>query len=43
LVSAMPGQNSAPSGGLPPDVQAAINISLGAVVCLYLPVCWESI
>ncbi|KAJ7348404.1 hypothetical protein DFH08DRAFT_959807 [Mycena albidolilacea] len=28
----MSGQNSAPSGGLPPDVQAAINISLGAVV-----------
>ncbi|KAJ7325897.1 hypothetical protein DFH08DRAFT_1027937 [Mycena albidolilacea] len=28
----MSGQNGAPSGGLPPDVQAAINISLGAVV-----------
>ncbi|KAJ7859174.1 hypothetical protein B0H14DRAFT_2747359, partial [Mycena olivaceomarginata] len=32
LVSAMSGQNGAPSGGLPPDVQAVINISLGAVV-----------
>ncbi|KAJ7859788.1 hypothetical protein B0H14DRAFT_3446425 [Mycena olivaceomarginata] len=28
----MSGQNGAPSGGLPPDAQAAINISLGAVV-----------
>jgi hypothetical protein len=43
LVSAMSGQNGAPSGGLPPDVQAVINISLGAVVCLYLPVSWEYI
>ncbi|KAJ7859173.1 hypothetical protein B0H14DRAFT_2747344 [Mycena olivaceomarginata] len=28
----MSGQNGAPSGGLPPDVQAVIDISLGAVV-----------
>ncbi|KAJ7325786.1 hypothetical protein DFH08DRAFT_1027742 [Mycena albidolilacea] len=28
----MSGQNGDPSGGLPPDVQAVINISLGAVV-----------
>ncbi|KAJ7325889.1 hypothetical protein DFH08DRAFT_816964 [Mycena albidolilacea] len=39
----MPGQNGAPSGGLPPDVQAAINISLGAVLWAATPGCTSAL